>query len=337
MTSIVEKIKSVISNENDADNEIINKLYNLIIEYEFHNNISKEPKPILDVFKENIKSKKHDENSIKTGFKDIDQQIGGLSLGEFVVIGGRPAIGKTLFQVNLAINISKTIPVLFFSFDLSEHLLTSRIIAAIATTPASILVKDTLQLEAVEHKLKDHKIFINDNCNHAFLTFKKQCKTYIEQYGVKIIFIDYLQMISSNKFRNNREQEVSHICRELKNIAKDYNVCVIATSQLSRAVETRGGDKRPQLSDLRESGAIEQDADKIFFIYRPDYYGLEQDCEGNNTHHLVEIDIAKNKNGPLASIKLKRDGFFTHVYDFDGYYNEFSISSNRLNEIETSN
>jgi replicative DNA helicase len=141
-------------------------------------------------------------------------------------------------------------------------------------------------------------------------------------------------MMSSNKYRNSRELEISHISRELKNIAKDFNVCVIATSQLSRAVETRGGSKHPQLSDLRESGAIEQDADKVIFIYRPEYYGILCDEYGNNTAGLTEIILAKNRNGILGTVRLLRDANFTNYRDFDEYKNDFLFSKSRLDEIE---
>lgn len=239
--------------------------------------------------------------------------------------------------------MEQTIPVLYFTFDLSEYLLTSRFIASVSGIPASKILQHDLtdeernKLSSIENELNRHKLFINDSYNNSLTAFKAHCQKQIEENGVKVIFVDYLQMMSSNKYRNSRELEISYISRELKNIAKDFNVCVIATSQLSRALESRGGSKHPQLSDLRESGAIEQDADKVIFIYRPEYYGLECDEEGNNTAGLTEIILAKNRNGSLGSIKLLRDNYFTNFRSFDTYKNDFSFSQNRLDEMTAKN
>jgi len=269
--------------------------------------------------------------------------FGGFGLGEFIVIGGRPAMGKTQLLVNLSLNISQIIPVLYFTFDLSEFLLTSRFISSVSGIPASKILQHDLtneeknKLSLVDSQLSKHKLFINDSYNNSLTAFKAHCQKQIEENGVKVIFVDYLQMMSSNKYRNSRELEISYISRELKNITKDFNVCVIATSQLSRAVESRGGSKYPHLSDLRESGAIEQDADKVIFIYRPEYYGFECDEEGNNSAGLTEIILAKNRNGSLGNIKLLRDNYFTNFRSFDTCKNDFSFSQNRLDEMTAKN
>ena len=141
-------------------------------------------------------------------------------------------------------------------------------------------------------------------------------------------------MMSSNRYRNSRELEIGYISRELKNIAKDNNVCVIASSQLSRAVESRGGNKRPMLSDLRESGAIEQDADKVIFIHRPEYYGFLEDEEGNNLSGVAELLIAKNRNGRVGDVRLMVDKDFTRFKDFELVNREFSLSNYRLGELD---
>jgi len=249
-------------------------------------------------------------------------------------------MGKTQLLVNLALNISTTRPILYFTFDLSQFLLTNRFISSLSTISAHKILQQNLTQEeknilmAVESKFNQYQLYINDSCNNSISNFASHCKKQIEENGVKVIFVDYLQMMSSNKYRNNRELEISHISRELKSIAKDYNVCIIAASQLSRAVEMRGGIKHPHLSDLRESGAIEQDADKVLFIYRPEYYGLTLDEDGNNTEGLTELILAKNRNGSLGTTKLQRSSNFTNYRDFEGYNNEFTFSKNRLNEID---
>ncbi|MCC6635179.1 MAG: DnaB-like helicase C-terminal domain-containing protein [Chitinophagaceae bacterium] len=341
------KIENIISNNPNADDrEIAFQLMQLLYENELQNYIAKDSKSIADLVSESInqlKSNSQNYNTIKSGFADFDKTFGGFGLGEFIVIGGRPAMGKTQLLVNLSLNISQSIPVLYFTFDMSEFLLTSRFISSVSGIPASKILQHGLtdeeknKLSFVESQLSKHQLFVNDSCNNSLTTFKAHCQKQVEENGVKVIFIDYLQMMSSNKYRNSRELEISYISRELKNIAKDFNVCVIATSQLSRAVESRRGDKRPVLSDLRESGAIEQDADKVIFIYRPEYYGLECDYDGYSTAGLAEIILAKNRNGSLGSIKLLRDNYFTNFRSFDTYKNDFSFSQNRLDEMIAKN
>lgn len=341
-----DKIEKIVSNNPNADErEIVFHLKQLLYETELQNSVIKESKSISELVSDSLNQLNNSENSntIKSGFADLDKMMGGFGLGEFIVIGGRPAMGKTQLLVNLSLKISHTIPVLYFTFDLSEHLLTSRFIASVSGIPTSKILQHGLtneeksKLSTIESVLNKHKIFVNDSCNNSLTTFKAHCQKQIEENGVKVIFVDYLQMMSSNKYRNSRELEISYISRELKNIAKDFNVCVVATSQLSRAVEMRGGDKRPMLSDLRESGAIEQDSDKVIFIYRPEYYGLEYDEEGNNTAGVMELILAKNRNGSLGTVKLMRDNNFTAFRSFDNYHTDFSFRPSRLNELDEKN
>lgn len=341
---IINKIQDIIGNQNTDEREILFQLKGVLYETEMQNQIARESKSIADLVSENLtqlKEETHQGNAIKTGFAEFDKLFGGFGLGEFIVIGGRPSMGKTQLLVNLSLNISIETPILYFTFDLSEFLLTSRFISSFSGIAVNKILQNELtdehknKLASVGNKFSKHKILVNDSCNNSFTALKAHCLKQIEENGVKVIVIDYLQMMSSNKYRNNRELEISHISRELKNIAKDFNVCVIASSQLSRAVESRGGDKRPQLSDLRESGAIEQDADKVIFIYRPEYYGLECDENGNSTAGLTEIILSKNRNGSLGTVKLLRDANFTNYRDFDEYKNDFSFSKRRLDEIDS--
>jgi replicative DNA helicase len=156
----------------------------------------------------------------------------------------------------------------------------------------------------------------------------------VEEFGVKVIFVDYLQLLSSNRYRNSRELEISHISRELKNLARDLNICVVATSQLSRSVEQRGGDKRPILSDLRESGAIEQDADKVFFLYRPEYYGFRINDMGMSNERLLELIMAKNRSGALERVRLKIDKEFTRFIPFEEIQATFEVNEDRMDDFK---
>ena len=341
----INHIQSVISNQGLDEAEMMQQIKHLVYEFETKDKLIKESKPILELAKENLKTFQNSELSpdlIKTEFKALDMAIGGLSLGEFVVIGGRPSMGKTQFLVSLALNLSIETPILYFTFDLSQAAITNRFISALSGVAVNKLIqnsldtKDRAKLVNVEMELEQRRILINDSSNSSISVLKSQCLKHIQEDGVKIIIVDFLQMMSSNRYRNSREVEIGYISRELKNIAKDNNVCVIASSQLSRAVESRGGDKRPMLSDLRESGAIEQDADKVIFIHRPEYYGFLEDEDGNSTIGVAEILIAKNRNGKVDDIKLMVDKDFTKFKDFELMKREFTISSYRLDEIDNS-
>ena len=337
----LEKLHHIIGSTTSTEIEVIHQLKNFIYDYELENTRNKDSRTISELFEESMKelqSHNPGANSFKTGLTDLDK-IGGFLKGEFVVIGGRPAMGKTQLLVNMILHISKTTPVLYFTFDLSEHVLATRFISCLSKVATENILQNNLNADdkakVVAHgnELSNYKIFINDNYNNSISRFKAQCLKQIQENAVQIIVVDYLQMMGSNKYRYNRESEISFISRELKNIAKDNNVCVIATSQLSRAVESRGGDKKPQLSDLRESGAIEQDADKVIFLHRPEYYGLTEDASGNSTAGLMELIIAKNRNGQLGSVQLKVDSHFTTINDFQNYKTEFTYSSDRLQEL----
>jgi len=335
------KIENIINRNPQADDrEIVFQLKQLLYETELQNYTGKEAKNIAGLVAENIyqlNSETYQTAIIKSGFDDFDTQFGGFRLGEFVVVGGRPAMGKTQFLVNLSLNISATIPVLYATLDLSEFLLTNRFISSVSEIPASYILQRNLneeqknRLDTISDEFAKRQLFIHDCSNTSIAALKANCQKLIQENGVQVIVVDYLQLISSYRHRNYRELEISYICRELKNIAKEYNVCVIASSQLSRATESRYGEKRPQLSDLRDSGAIEQDADKVLFIYRPEYYGILADCEENSTAYMAEIIVAKNRNGRLGEFKLLRDNDFTN---FRNYKNEFTFSSVRLLELE---
>jgi replicative DNA helicase len=300
-----------------------------------------ETKSIAQLVEENLEqlnSETDQKNVIKTGFGDLDELMGGFRCGEFIVVGGRPGMGKTHLLVNLSLNISKTFPLLYVTFELSEFQLTSRFISFVSEIPVYKMLQHNLN-EEQKHKLSTmndefakYQLFIHDCLDLRIATLKAHCQKQVQENGVKVIVIDYLQLITSDMYRkSNRELEISYICRELRSLAKDFNVCIIVSSQLSRNVEMRSASKYPQLSDLRDSGAIEQTADKVLFIYRPEYYGFCEDEEGNSTKNLVTIIVAKNRSGRLGDINLLKNDDFTTLRDFK---NEFSFFSNRLNELE---
>lgn len=330
------------------DWEIIYQLKQLVYETESQYVNEVEAKDIATLVAESmgkLEKEKVTSTAISTGFEHLDRLTGGFRLGEFVVLGGRPSMGKTQFLVNLSLHISKNVPVLYVSYDLPVFLLSCRFMSAATGIPTQNILRsdpdDTQKekLASVGNHFTGHRLLIPEDCSSSIAALKALCEKHIQENKVQVIVIDYLQMLSShNRYhRNNRETEVSHICRELKNMAKENNICVIASSQLNRSVEFRGGYKRPLLSDLRESGAIEQDADKILFIHRPEYYGLTVDEDGMPITGMVEIIVAKNRNGPMDTVRLRRDSGFTSFYSYDENgvdTNQFTFSPERLLELE---
>lgn len=267
---------------------------------------------------------------IPTGFTDLDRVTSGWQKSDMVIIAARPGMGKTAFVVsamrNAAVDFKK--PVAIFSLEMSSIQLVNRLISAEAELESDKIKKGNLEeyeWEQLIHKtakLSDAPIFIDDTPALTILELRAKARKLVAQHGVELIIIDYLQLMSGDSNKSgggagNREQEIASISRSLKNIAKELNIPIIALSQLSRAVEVRGGDKRPQLSDLRESGSIEQDADMVLFLYRPEYYGINADDEGNSVQGVGEVIISKHRNGSLDTVRLKFIGKFTKFCDLD--------------------
>lgn len=267
---------------------------------------------------------------VASGFNDLDRVTAGWQKSDLVIIAARPGMGKTAFVVsalrNAAVDFST--PVAIFSLEMSSIQLVNRMISGEAEIESDKIKKGNLadhEWEQLVHKtnrLTQAPIFIDDTPGLSILELRAKCRRLKAQHDVQLIVIDYLQLMSGDTSKSggggNREQEIGSISRALKGIAKELNVPVIALSQLSRAVETRGGDKRPQLSDLRESGSIEQDADIVMFLYRPEYYDITEDEEGLPTTGMGEVIIAKHRNGSLENVKLKFIGRYTKFGNLDG-------------------
>lgn len=265
---------------------------------------------------------------VPTGFTALDRITSGWQKSDMVIIAARPGMGKTAFIVsamrNAAVDFNKAVAI--FSLEMSSIQLVNRLISAEAELESDKIKKGNLQdyeWEQLTHKtakLSEAPIFIDDTPALTILELRAKARKLVAQHGVELIIIDYLQLMSGDSSKSgmgNREQEIASISRSLKNIAKELNIPIVALSQLSRAVEVRGGDKRPQLSDLRESGSIEQDADMVLFLYRPEYYGINADEEGNSVQGVGEVIIAKHRNGSLDTARLKFIGKFTKFCDLD--------------------
>jgi replicative DNA helicase len=278
---------------------------------------------------------------VPSGFTQLDRLTSGWQPTELIILAARPAMGKTAFVVSSLRNaaVDFGMPVAIFSLEMSAVQLVNRMISAEAELDSEKLKKGNLaphewtQLHQRIDRLMRAPIFIDDTPALSILELRAKCRRLKQQHDIQMVVIDYLQLMQGDggKGGGNREQEIASISRALKNLAKELNVPVIALSQLSRAVETRGGDKRPQLSDLRESGSIEQDADMVAFLYRPEYYGFTQDEAGNSVQGIGEVIVAKNRSGSLDTIQLRFIGKYTKFTDLDGYYSANSGNNAPLN------
>ncbi len=244
-------------------------------------------------------------SGITTGFKDLNDITNGLQNSDLVIIAGRPAMGKTAFSLNIALNASYSDQksVAFFSLEMSSHQLAQRLLAAQAGVDSRKLragrfsMEEWQKLSGAAGILNEMKFFIDDTPSISTMELRAKCRRLKRQHGLDLIFVDYLQLMGATK-GDNREQQISEISRSLKALAKEMDVPVIALSQLNRGVEQRQ-DKRPLVSDLRESGAIEQDADIIIFLYRDEVYN-----ENTSEPGVAEVILAKHRNGPTGTVRL---------------------------------
>lgn len=292
------------------------------------------------------------EDSVPSGYIDLDKMTSGWKATDLVIIAARPSMGKTAFVLNLARNaaVDFNMPVAIFSLEMGAVQLAKRLISLECEINAQKVSNGKMSDNEFEvlrekvEKLSNAPIFINDQPAINIYELRAQCRRMQNAHGIKMVIIDYLQLMSGGGDKGmNREQEISTISRSLKGLAKELNIPVIALSQLSRAVETRGGDKKPMLSDLRESGSIEQDADMVMFLYRPEYYNLNENKDGETLKDSAEIIIAKHRNGPTGTIPLRFNKNFGRFYDATGLYEEmqeftsYKTLPSKMNENDTKN
>lgn len=295
-------------------------------------------------------SNKEGLSGIPSGFDKLDKLTSGWQPSDLVIVAARPGMGKTALTLSMARNIAvnQEIPVAFFSLEMSSVQLITRLISSETGLSSEKLRTGKLekheweQLNVKVKSLEKAPLFIDDTPSLSIFDLRAKARRLSSQYGIKLIVIDYLQLMTAGGSQKggNREQEISTISRNLKALAKELDVPVIALSQLSRAVETRGGSKRPLLSDLRESGAIEQDADIVSFIYRPEYYKIDEwdDEERSPTEGQAEFIVAKHRNGGLDNIRLKFIGHlgkFDNLDDFDTPFGEFHSKMNAAANDDT--
>ena len=255
---------------------------------------------------------------IKSCFTDIDNTTAGFQKGDFIILAARPSVGKTAFSLNLAMNAAATCSqaVAFFSLEMPAEQLANRILAAKSKVDLSkirtgkLTDQEWARLNDAAGQMRSQKLFIDDTAGIKVSDMYAKCRKLKNDYGLGIIFIDYIQLILGSGKAESRQVEVSEISRRLKAMARELQVPIIALSQLSRDVEKRP-DKHPMLSDLRETGSLEQDADMIIFLYREDYYKKEEEKQDRED---IEINIAKHRNGPTRTVKLAFEKNFNAFY-----------------------
>jgi len=284
-------------------------------------------------------------SGVPSGFTRLDRITAGWQSGDLIIIAARPSMGKTAFVLSMARNVAVEhgCGIVIFSLEMPSKQLVNRMIISETEIDSDKIRSGKLDtgewtyLESQITKLIDAPVFIDDTPQISISEFRAKCRRLVQRYGIKIAVIDYLQLMTwSGDTRGNREQEVSNISRSLKAIAKELDIPIIALSQLNRAVESRTGiHKRPHLADLRESGAIEQDADIVTFIHRPEKYGITEDEDGNSLRGFAELIIAKHRNGALDDIPLTFKSQFAKFVEPESYNISFEapqIIPSRMND-----
>lgn len=323
--AIIEKAYDETSDVFDLLDEAESKLFEVA-----EGNIRKSYESMSTVMRhalDDIEAARNNEDGVSgvpSGFHDLDKITGGWQRSDMIVLAARPGMGKTAFVLSMARNmaVDHDIPVAVFSLEMSAVQLVQRLISSETEINSDKFRKGNLeeheyqQLHSRCGKLSKAPLFIDDTPGLNIFELRAKCRRLKAQHGIDMVIIDYLQLMSAGSDKGNREQEISSISRSIKGIAKELDVPIIALSQLSRNVETRGGDKRPLLSDLRESGAIEQDADIVAFIYRAEYYGITEHPDGIDTAGLGELILAKHRHGALDTIKMK---FVKNLAKFANY------------------
>ncbi|WP_164670538.1 replicative DNA helicase [Virgibacillus doumboii] len=325
-------VTSGFANEEDVE-DVLNEAEKNILEVSGRKNSGafKSIKDVLIEVYDNIEQLQHqdaDVTGIPTGYRDLDRITSGFQRNDLIIVAARPSVGKTAFALNIAQNVAINTDenVAIFSLEMGADQLVSRMLCAEGNIDAQRLrtgkleADDWSKLTMAMGSLSNAGIFIDDTPGIRVSEIRSKCRRLKQEQGLGMILIDYLQLIQgSANSKENRQQEVSEISRSLKALARELNVPLIALSQLSRGVESRQ-DKRPMMSDLRESGSIEQDADIVGFLYRDDYY--DQESEKQN---IIEIIISKQRNGPVGNVELAFVKEYNKFVDLDHRYSESEV------------
>lgn len=338
---LIHNCNEIITDAYDDSNDVLDlldkaetKIFNII-----ENNFKRDSKELHQVVKstltelDNMRANADKLQGVPSGIRAIDEKTGGWHRSDLIIMAGRPGMGKTSFVLSIAKNaaIDYNCPVAFFSLEMSASQLVQRLFSMESGIDAGHIAQGKLsenewaKLMDNIGKLESSNLIIDDTPALSVFDLRAKCRRLKHKHNISMVIIDYLQLMqggseNSNK-GGNREQEISYISRSLKALAKELDIPVIALAQLSRAVETRGGNKRPMLSDLRESGSIEQDADMVLFIYRPEYYKMDTFEDNTPSAGAAEIMFEKNRHGSPGNVRVRFQSQYTKFSDVEtGYY-----------------
>ena len=335
LRELIRNCNTIINDAYDDSNDVLTmldeaetKIFSIV-----ESNLKRDSKELGDVVSlalnelTEIRESQEELQGVPSGIRAIDEKTGGWQKSDLVILAARPGMGKTSFVLSIARNaaIDYDQPIAFFSLEMSATQLAHRLFSIESGIPSDHISKGNLsdvewaKLWQNVSKLQSSNLIIDDTPALSVFDLRAKCRRLKHKYDIQMIIVDYLQLMQAgtdnSKHGGNREQEISFISRSLKALAKELNIPVIALSQLSRAVETRGGSKRPQLSDLRESGSIEQDADMVLFIYRPEYYHLDTFEDQSPADGMAEIMFEKNRHGSTGNVKVRFQSQFTKFCD----------------------
>jgi replicative DNA helicase len=322
-------------------------------------NLRRDTRPVRTVLKEvvdelsNVQTRDDGLSGLPSGFTSLDRITLGWQKADLVVVAARPSMGKTAFVLTMARNmaVNHNIPVAFFSLEMPDAQLVKRLLVS-ETGLSSQKIRGGKKLKGFEWEQLNQRIgnltnaplYIDDTPSISIFEFRAKARRLVAGMGVKLIVIDYMQLMSGPpELRGMREQEVAAISRSLKSIAKELNIPIIALSQMNRASETRGGARKPQLSDLRESGAIEQDADIVIFLYRPEYYGITEDDKTRaSLEGIADVIIAKHRNGAIGEFQMRFRSSEIRFMDLDEGGPDFATDetityASRMNQMNDLN
>jgi len=282
--------------------------------------IKKDAMPIKDLLKqatkviEELQSRKSAVTGVPSGFADLDRLTAGFQKSDMIIVAARPSTGKTALALAFARHaaVEAKVPVLFFSLEMAELQLAQRLLCAEAMVDSNLVRTGRISSQEMVHimarmdRLAQAPIYIDDTPGISIIELSAKARRMKHEHNIGMVIVDYLQLITPVKDgKSNREQEIAQISRSLKSLAKELNIPVVALAQLNRSIEQRGADRKPQLSDLRESGSIEQDADVVMFLSRPELYGVQNFPDGLSTKDIIVVDIGKQRNGPIGEVRLK--------------------------------
>ena len=340
---LINELRTLIESCGQDEAKLMNDLSILVKQRESKNDapMVEAPRPLSEVhqaYMDECSTKENTSKIVYTGYTYLDAQF-PLLKGEVVVVGARPGMGKTAFLVNLAWGIAAKMPVLYCNYSINARSLANRFIGFLAGIRPTVL--DLGELDEVEKErvidaadlLKQRNILIQDGLHADFDDFLAECRSVVADKGVQVIVIDDIQQFCNAKFAHGREALVRRRLYALKKMARQLDVCLLIASQVNRSAEARGGDRKPYLFDLRESGAIEEVADKVFFVYRAEYYDIMEDMYGNSTFGLMEVIVASNKKGVRGELFFVADLAIGEVKESDSPQTNFKISNERLSEF----